>query len=61
MQEAWLGKLVPFDKQRRMLRPKADATVPGQVIIFTGVRYERPSNPEPGDGTTPLRPKRKRG
>ena len=59
--EAWLGKLVTFDKRRRVARPKREGGVPGQVVIFTGVRYERGPVGVPTDGDTPLKPKRKRG
>lgn len=60
-----MGKLVTFDKRRHPQRsePAAEAPTGGQVLIFTGVRYERtaPSAPRDGSTTTPARPKRKRG
>jgi hypothetical protein len=55
-----LGKLVPFDKRRRPPRPKARGEAEGEVVIFTGVRYERGLPRLPSDGSTPARPKRKR-
>ncbi len=65
MPEADLGKLVTFDKRRHPQRsePVSDTSTGGQVLIFTGVRYERGVPPVPRDGTTttPARPKRKRG
>ena len=54
-----MGKLVQFDKRGR--HPKARPLVVGaaQIVLFTGVRYERDGTPVPGK---PLnRPKRKRG
>jgi hypothetical protein len=58
--EASLGKLVKFDRQHRPATPSA--TVPGgaQILIFTGVRYER-GTPAPPTRVDPTRPKRKRG
>jgi hypothetical protein len=56
-----LGKLVPFEKRRRPARPKTADGLGGQILIFTGVRYERGGAPMPSDGNTPARPKRKRG
>jgi len=57
-----LGKLVPFDKRRRPSRgAPADASDSGQVVIFTGVRYQRDTPPQPTGGHKPQRPSRKRG
>jgi len=56
-----LGKLVPFEKGRRPPRAKNANGSSGQILIFTGVRYERGGAPLPSDGNTPARPKRKRG
>jgi hypothetical protein len=57
-----LGKLVTFDKGRRPVRPKAEGVVAeGKIVIFTGVRYERNDPSLPTNGSTPARPKRKRG
>jgi hypothetical protein len=54
-----LGKLVQFDKRGR--HPKARPVVTGnaQIVLFTGVRYERDGTPVPGKPVN--RPKRKRG
>ena len=54
-----LGKLVQFDKRGR--HPKARPLVTGnaQIVLFTGVRYERDVTPVPGKPVN--RPKRKRG
>jgi hypothetical protein len=57
-----LGKLVQFDKRR--FAAKSEAPKPGesQVVIFTGVRYERRAvAPEPGKPPASTGPKRKRG
>jgi len=55
-----LGKLVSFEKRRRPVRPRSESGA-GQVVIFTGVRYERGTSDLPTNGTSPARPKRKRG
>jgi hypothetical protein len=58
--EMALGKLVPFEK-RPVRKPAAEATArPGQVVLFTGVRYARnvPEDDKPPASTTS---KRKRG
>jgi len=56
-----LGKLVQFDKRGR--HPKARPITRGnaQILIFTGVRYERDGTPVPGKPLRPARVKRKRG
>jgi hypothetical protein len=59
--EAGMGKLVPFEKGRRLVRARLAAPPEGQVVIFTGVRYQRGVPVLPDDGRTPERPKRKRG
>lgn len=56
-----MGKLVPFEKGRRLVRARLAAPPEGQVVIFTGVRYQRGVPVLPDDGRTPERPKRKRG
>jgi hypothetical protein len=60
--ERKLGKLVHFER-REPARPsgKADRSTKAEILIFTGVRYERgtpdvPSKPTPSRGV-----KRKRG
>jgi hypothetical protein len=58
--EAGLGKLVPFDKRRRLGRTKGGEGAEAQILIFTGVRYDRGGTTLPTNGTTPARPKRKR-
>lgn len=60
-QEAGLGKLLPFDQLRRVPRDRPPGQPEGRVLMFTGVRYQRGDTPVPHDGSTPARPKRKRG
>jgi hypothetical protein len=59
-----LGKLVQFDKRGRAAKHRPFQPGDGQVVMFTGVRYERPNAP-PISGTTtpnpPAKPRRKRG
>jgi hypothetical protein len=56
-----LGKLVQFDKRGR--HPKARPVNPGnaQILMFTGVRYQRDGTPVPGKPVGSSRSKRKRG
>lgn len=58
--EAYLGKIVPFDKRKRLGRTKAGDGADAQILIFTGVRYDRGGTNVPTNGSTPARPKRKR-
>jgi hypothetical protein len=55
-----LGNLVHFSGRRRRPRPNPPAEREAQILIFTGVQYQRGA-PLPGDRTDPARPKRKRG
>jgi hypothetical protein len=57
-----LGKLVPFEKQAKPRDSKSDRAGTAEILIFTGVRYERDAP------TVPTKPtasssgsKRKRG
>jgi hypothetical protein len=59
-----LGKLVQFDRRQRDLKPRTGRSNPAEILIFTGVRYERAETKEPDKPTatsSPARPKRKRG
>ncbi len=57
-----MGKLVPFDKHRRTDRSRAGIVAGGEVVLFTGVRYQRGTPPAPtGDDKHPARRKRKGG
>ena len=54
-----LGKLVQFEKRGRQPKVRPLTSGVAQIVLFTGVRYERDGTPVPGK---PLnRPKRKRG
>ena len=59
--EARLGKLLSLDKRRRTASPKIPRVGDGEVVIFTGIRYERRTDPGHADDSPPARPKRKRG
>jgi hypothetical protein len=59
--EASLGKLVKFVRRTTIARDRAAPLGAGQILIFTGVRYERNEAPLPGKNPTSTRPKRKRG
>ena len=62
-QEANLGKVIEFAKQERPAKTQ-DGTGPmGQLLIFTGVRYERTLPvAQPGPRTPqPANPRRTRG
>ena len=54
-----LGKLVPFQKPARPAKGKP-VVGQGEVVLFTGVRYER-DTVSPGEPPATARPKRKRG
>ena len=56
-----MGKLVPFDNRKRLGRRKAGDGPDAQILMFTGVRYDRSGTTLPTNGSTPARPKRKRG
>ncbi len=57
--EAGLGKLVTFQKSVRSAKAKP-VTGQGEVVLFTGVRYER-DTAAPDKPPATARPKRKRG
>ena len=63
--EAWLGNLVQLPKRGRNARPAVHE--PAEVILFTGVRYERNDTPAGGMSPLPNKPagaasgKRRRG
>ncbi len=57
-----LGKLVPFSKRVRSAKRKpAPAQGKGQILLFTGVRYERDADAVPDKPRAAARPKRRRG
>ncbi|MGV8854337.1 MAG: hypothetical protein ACOH2L_06790 [Devosia sp.] len=55
-----MGKLVKFDGRRRTLTTGKNSPVGAQILMFTGVRYERGTPALPTKTIDP-RPKRKRG
>jgi hypothetical protein len=58
--EASLGKLVKFDQRRQPpISRVRTAGASAQILMFTGVRYERGTPPT--TTADPSRPKRKRG
>ncbi len=60
--ECQLGKLVQFEKGRRDSRHDRQRRSEGaEILIFTGVRYERQDPAAPTKPTTTSRAKRKRG
>jgi hypothetical protein len=56
-----LGKLLSLDRRRRTAPPKTPPAGEGEVVIFTGIRYERRPDPGHAGDSPPARPKRKRG
>lgn len=44
--EARLGKLVQLPKRGRTLKTRSQSAGPGEVVLFTGIRYERPTTPD---------------
>jgi hypothetical protein len=55
-----LGKLVQFDTRGRNPDTRLAARGNAQILIFTGVRYERDGTPIPSKPLGSTRPKRKR-
>ena len=56
-----LGKLVKFDRRTKAANPERSMPGSAQILIFTGVRYERGTSQPPNKRLDPTRPKRKRG
>lgn len=55
-----MGKLVQFDKRERHPKARPISVGNAQIVLFTGVRYERDGTPVPGKPSGPTRVKRKR-
>jgi hypothetical protein len=55
-----LGKLVQFDKRVRRQRTLPAQAGNAQVVLFTGVRYERDGTPVPSKPIGQAKAKRKR-
>jgi hypothetical protein len=56
-----LGKLVKFNGRSKTATSRANRPGGAQILIFTGVRYERGTPQPPNTRLDPTRPKRKRG
>lgn len=56
-----MGKLVQFERRRRATQPHLEASQGAEILIFTGVRYERSAPVTPTKPTTSSGTKRKRG
>ncbi|WDR02737.1 hypothetical protein PSQ19_00385 [Devosia algicola] len=60
-----MGKLVKFDQRRSLARKARLTTGDAQILMFTGVRYERGTTPtamsNPCIGPSKPKPSRKRG
>jgi hypothetical protein len=58
-----MGKLVQFDSRGKAGHPaKPDRPIEAEILIFTGVRYERQTSVDsPNKPTASSRGKRKRG
>jgi hypothetical protein len=60
--ETGLGKLVDLSRKERPPRPQASHSGPAEVLVFTGVRYQRENPTGPGRPTNTSDPnKRRRG
>jgi hypothetical protein len=61
--EAGLGKLLKFEVRKRSATARTAQAASGnaQILIFTGVRYERHAPLPPGSGIDNNGRKRKRG
>jgi hypothetical protein len=55
-----LGKLVELTRKERPPRPQPTLAGPAEVLVFTGVRYQREAPPDPAR-PTPDPTKRRRG
>jgi hypothetical protein len=57
-----LGKLVQFERREgRPERSETDRPAQAEILIFTGVRYERDTQPMPPKPSASSGSKRKRG
>ena len=59
--EAGLGKLVKFELREQPAAGRTKPTGNAQILLFTGVRYERGTTWPTGNLRDPSRPKRRRG
>jgi hypothetical protein len=58
--EVAMGKLVNFERRKPAHPHREDHSQSAEILIFTGVRYERGSPVTPTKPTTSSRTKRKR-
>jgi hypothetical protein len=58
--EAGVGTLVKFDQRGRPASKRPRNVAGAQILLFTGVRYERGTPSMPNNRVDPSRPKRKR-
>jgi hypothetical protein len=56
-----LGKLVPFQKRSGTAKTSSVPRGKAEILIFTGVRYERGAAEQPTKPSASPRNKRKRG
>ena len=59
--EVGLGKLLKFEGRKDSASAGRQVSGDAQILIFTGVRYERGTSQPPNKRLDPTRPKRKRG
>jgi hypothetical protein len=62
--EGLMGRVLEFARPERATRPRrpADGMPMGQILLFTGVRYERfPDPPRPQEGPAGRTRSRRRG
>jgi hypothetical protein len=55
-----MGKLVNFERRKPAHPPREEHSQSAEILMFTGVRYERTSPVTPTKPTTSSRAKRKR-
>jgi hypothetical protein len=51
---------VQFERRRREVKQPQPKPTPAEILIFTGVRYERATTEPDKPTSAPARPKRKR-
>jgi len=56
-----MGELVRFDKEGRAIPEQSAQKTKGQVLMFTGIRYERMLETDRDDNDSGTNPTQKRG
>ncbi|MGV3650045.1 MAG: hypothetical protein ACO1OK_01360 [Devosia sp.] len=57
-----MGKLLSFvSRPQARKRPPLPGAQPGKLLLFTGIRYERPDAPQPDKPDHHSGPRRRRG